>query len=89
MSKNSDIVQKLWNLCNILRDDGVHYSAYVTELTYLLFLKMPEETPNGNRFIPEEYRWPTLAKEEVTILFSHYRLLLHKLDESRPGLKPQ
>ena len=36
MSTTFDIVQKLWNLCNILRDDGVQYSDYVTELTYLL-----------------------------------------------------
>ncbi|MCB1727779.1 MAG: type I restriction-modification system subunit M N-terminal domain-containing protein, partial [Gammaproteobacteria bacterium] len=39
-----DIVAKLWNLCNVLRDDGVTYHQYVTELTYLLFLKMAEET---------------------------------------------
>ena len=38
-----DIVAKLWNLCNILKDDGVTYLQYVTELTYLLFLKMAEE----------------------------------------------
>lgn len=40
----SDIVAKLWNLCNILRDDGVTYHQYVSELTYLLFLKMMQET---------------------------------------------
>jgi type I restriction enzyme M protein len=39
-----DIVSKLWNLCNVLKDDGVTYHQYVTELTYLLFLKMAEET---------------------------------------------
>ncbi len=39
-----DIGQKLWNLCNHLRDDGVTYHQYVTELTYLLFLKMANET---------------------------------------------
>jgi len=39
-----DIVAKLWNLCNILKDDGVTYHQYVTELTYLLFLKMAKET---------------------------------------------
>ncbi len=39
-----DIVQKLWNLCNVLRDDGITYLQYVTELTYLLFLKMAKET---------------------------------------------
>lgn len=32
-----DIVGKLWNLCNVLKDDGVTYHQYVTELTYLLW----------------------------------------------------
>lgn len=43
-----DIVQKLWNLCNILRDDGITYHQYVTELTYILFLKMLDETDKEN-----------------------------------------
>ena len=34
------IVQKLWNYCNVLRDDGMSYGDYVEQLTYLLFLKM-------------------------------------------------
>ena len=34
------IVQKLWNFCNVLRDDGMSYVDYVEQLTYLLFLKM-------------------------------------------------
>ena len=38
-----DIVQKLWNLCNVLRDDGITYHQYVTELTYILFLKMKKK----------------------------------------------
>ena len=38
-----DIVQKLWNLCNVLRDDGITYHQYVTELTYILFLKMASQ----------------------------------------------
>lgn len=41
---NQEIVAKLWNLCNILRDDGITYHQYVTELTYILFLKMAKET---------------------------------------------
>lgn len=43
-----DIVQKLWNLCNVLRDDGITYHQYVTELTYILFLKMLDETGEEN-----------------------------------------
>ena len=36
------IVQKLWNYCNVLRDDGMSYGDYVEQLTYLLFLKMAD-----------------------------------------------
>lgn len=39
----ASIVQKLWNYCNVLRDDGVSYGDYVEQLTYLLFLKMADE----------------------------------------------
>lgn len=60
-----DIVAKLWNLCNVLRDDGVTYHQYVTELTYLLFLKMAKETGHEER-LPEEHRWDDLeAKNAV------------------------
>ena len=41
--QTQEIVQRLWNLCHVLRDDGITYHEYVTELTYLLFLKMAEE----------------------------------------------
>lgn len=41
---NQEIVSKLWNLCNVLRDDGITYHQYVTELTYIFFLKMAKET---------------------------------------------
>ena len=47
---NQDIVSKLWNLCNVLRDDGITYHQYVTELTYILFLKMAKETGVEDRF---------------------------------------
>ncbi|MBA3775713.1 MAG: type I restriction-modification system subunit M N-terminal domain-containing protein [Betaproteobacteria bacterium] len=38
----SALVQKLWNYCNVLRDDGMSYGDYVEQLTYLLFLKMAD-----------------------------------------------
>ena len=44
MSDVQNIVAKVWKLCDILRDDGISYHQYVNELTYLLFLKMAEET---------------------------------------------
>ena len=51
-----EIVSKLWNLCNVLRDDGITYHQYVSELTYILFLKMAKETGAESQ-IPEDYRW--------------------------------
>lgn len=45
-----EIVAKLWNLCNVLRDDGITYHQYVTELTYILFLKMAKETGKESNF---------------------------------------
>lgn len=50
----TDIVQKLWSLCHVLRDDGITYLQYVTELTYLLFLKMMQETEQESQ-LPEDY----------------------------------
>lgn len=55
----NDIVGKLWNLCNVLKDDGITYHQYVTELTYLLFLKMAEETDTEDQ-LPKGYRWKDL-----------------------------
>lgn len=82
MSTTFDIVQKLWNLCNILRDDGVQYSDYVTELTYLLFLKMSEETKT-DAIIPKNYRWKSLTSIEGVELLQHYREMLVKLGEAK------
>jgi len=42
-NESSTIVQRLWNYCNVLRDDGMSYGDYVEQLTYLLFLKMDDE----------------------------------------------
>ncbi|AJH79760.1 MULTISPECIES: N-6 DNA methylase [Heyndrickxia] len=74
---NQEIVQKLWNLCNVLRDDGITYQQYVTELTYLLFLKMMKEQEKESA-IPEGYRWDDLVAKEGTELKTFYQhLLLH------------
>jgi type I restriction enzyme M protein len=61
MNATSDIVQKLWNLCHVLRDDGISYLQYVTELTYLLFLKMMQETEAEATQLPEGKRWDDLT----------------------------
>jgi type I restriction enzyme M protein len=76
-----DIVAKLWNLCNVLRDDGVSYTEYVTELTFLLFIKMLAETGHEER-LPKGYRWEKLARGEGLEQLEYYRQLL--LDLGNP-----
>lgn len=73
-----DIVAKLWSLCHVLRDDGVSYNEYVTELTYLLFLKMLAETDREGR-LPAGYRWGDLVKRAGEEQLSHYRRMLLEL----------
>ncbi len=80
MSTTTDIVAKLWNLCNVLKDDGVTYTDYVKELTYLLFLKMSEETGTEER-IPEQYRWGALEEKAAPERLTFYRKLLLDLGD--------
>lgn len=74
----TEIVTKLWNLCNVLRDDGITYHQYVTELTYILFLKMAEET-GMEEAIPEAYRWHHLKEKQGMELKNFYKTLLETL----------
>ncbi|BAS57996.1 N-6 DNA methylase [Leptolyngbya boryana NIES-2135] len=77
MTATTDIGQKLWTLCDSLRDDGITYLQYVTELTYLLFLKMMQETENDHQ-LPEGYRWADLVGKNGVEQLEFYRsLLLH------------
>jgi len=78
---NQEIVQKLWNLCNVLRDDGITYQQYVTELTYILFLKMMKEQQTES-VIPEGYRWDDLLEKEGLELKTFYQRLLLELGSS-------
>src|SRR6185312_7727057 len=88
MTNTNDIVAKLWALCHVLRDDGITYNEYVTELTYLLFLKMLAEVPDHtgtlreNR-LPDGYRWSELAKREGLDQLDYYKRLL--LDLGNPA----
>ncbi len=73
----SDIVQKLWSYCNVLRDDGMSYGGYVEQLTFLLLLKMADERTKApcsqKSSVPEKYAWPTLIKKDGDDLFAHYQ----------------
>ncbi|MCK8827630.1 type I restriction-modification system subunit M [Natroniella acetigena] len=79
-----EIVQKLWGLCDVLRDDGITYHQYVTELTYILFLKMAKET-GAEENIPEDYRWDNLRAKEGAELKKFYRKLLVDLSNEGQG----
>ncbi len=85
MTQN-DIVQKLWNLCDVLRDDGINYSDYVAELVLLLFIKMEHENKASGILaehkLPEYARWSTLSAMSGLNLLKHYRAALLKLSES-------
>lgn len=71
-----EIANKLWNLCNVLRDDGVTYHEYLNELTYILFLKLSEVKGFDDK-IPEEYQWQYFVKEhDNNEAFARYREFL-------------
>ena len=64
-SDASTIVQKLWNYCDVLQDDGVSYGDYTQQLTNILFLKMADELTkppfNKKAIIPDKLiNWPEL-----------------------------
>lgn len=80
MNPAIDLVNKLWRLCAMLRKDGVTYQQYVTELTYLLFLKMASEQKDESR-IPEKYRWSALKSAPETEVLQRYRQALIDLGD--------
>ena len=75
MTNTGDIIAKLWSLCHVLRDDGVTYNEYVTELTFLLFLKMMAETSRED-VLPNGYRWSQLTKRTGLEQLDYYKRLL-------------
>lgn len=86
---SQQLVQKLWNYCNVLRDDGLSYGDYLEQLTFLLFLKMAHEQtrPPYSRpsTIPAGYDWPSLLGKSGDDLETHYRHVLETLGKA-PGM---
>ncbi len=86
------IVQKVWNFCTTLRDDGVGYGDYLEQITYLIFLKMADEysRPPYRRDVgvPAEYAWPKLRALNGAALEGHYIETLRALG-NKPGLLGQ
>lgn len=87
---NIDIVHKLWSLCDVLRDDGINYSDYVTELVLLLFIKMEyEQVQNNLNFkhkLPVGCRWTDLTDKVGLLRLNHYRQMLTDLGASSDPL---
>jgi type I restriction enzyme M protein len=65
------LVRKLWQYCNVLRDDGLSYPDYVEQLTYLLFLKMAEEQED-RRLVPAQFSWASFARLDAQAMHRHY-----------------
>lgn len=84
---HNDIVQKLWNLCDVLRDDGINYSDYVTELVLLLFLKMVHENTEAGTLkrhpLPEGCRWTDINAKSGINLLNDYKLILLSLSTGK------
>lgn len=88
MANNTNsLIAKLWNFCNVLRDDGVSYGDYVEQLTYLLFLKMADERTkppfNEKSIIPNDHDWQSLASKDGDELETHYRHTLEELSKAK------
>lgn len=86
MTPSQQIVQKLWNYCNILRDDGLSYGDYTEQLTYLLFLKMAHERTqapwNQPSIVPRGLDWPALLRKDGDALEVQYRRTLEALGKA-------
>jgi len=86
-AESASIIQKVWNYCNVLRDDGISYGDYVEQLTYLIFLKMADERtkPPFNQVarIPRGLDWQSLLQKDGDELEVHYRHLLEDLSKEK------
>ncbi len=89
MTDPKALVQKLWNYCNVLRDDGLSYGDYVEQLTYLLFLKMADEQTrppfNCAPVVPYGLDWQSLLDRDGEELEAHYIKMLNDLGK-HPGM---
>ncbi|RNF36059.1 N-6 DNA methylase [Paracoccus methylarcula] len=83
----ADIVNKLWRECKTLQSAGVSYANYVNELTYLLFLKMLEETQQEHR-LSNGHSWRKLATTEGGEQLEYYKTMLLELGNPRKTQDP-
>jgi type I restriction enzyme M protein len=83
VTDSRQLVDKLWNYCHLLRDDGVSTIDYTEQLTYLLFLKMAHERAtraiNPEKIVPDDCSWQRLLDSDATELEAVYRHILETL----------
>ena len=83
------LVQKVWNYAHVLRDQGVPYQSYISQISYLLFLKMDDERneliaqgllPANGSPIPKDCQWGRLRDLQGEELTKRYAQILDKLE---------
>ena len=78
-SDTAGLIRKLWQYCNVLRDDGLSYPDYVEQLTYLLFLKMSDEQEGGP--VPPPYSWRSLVNLPTEEMYTQYARVLEAMGQ--------
>lgn len=86
MATNTEtsLTKKVWTLATTLAGQGIGFTDYITQLTYLLFLKMDYENTEmfgEDSAIPEGYRWSDLIELDGLDLIAQYESTLKKLSE--------
>ena len=79
----SALLTKVWNIANVLSSAGVGFTDYITQLTYILFLKMDDEKESMGlpSYLPEGYKWKDLCSLSGTDLVDKYEEILKELSE--------
>jgi len=88
----SDVVDKLWSYCHLLRDDGLSYQDYLEQLTFLLFLEMADERARltgEEQAIPAGFRWADLAAPQMEGVELARASRPRPGDRRRPALGPR
>lgn len=77
------LLNKVWNIANVLAAAGVGFTDYITQLTYILFLKMDDEKEELGleSSIPDGYKWSDLVSLSGTDLVDKYEEILEELSK--------
>lgn len=71
----STLIQKVWNYATVLKNEGVHYGAYISQISFLLFLKMDDEAHNQvgePSMVPDDCQWSEIKDLQGEALAKRY-----------------